>query len=44
MEIVQTTIRLPAEIKEKIQQEADKRGYSLNMMIIIVLQKGLESL
>jgi predicted HicB family RNase H-like nuclease len=44
MEIVQTTIRLPAEIKEKIQQEADKRGYSLNMMMIIVLQKGLESL
>lgn len=43
MEKEQTTIRLPVDLKERLQQQADKRGYSLNMIIIIVLQKGLES-
>ena len=37
----QTTIRLPAELKEQLQQEADKMGISLNAVIIITIQKGL---
>ena len=31
----QITIRLPAELKEKLQQEADRRGDSLNGLIVI---------
>ncbi len=27
----QTTIRLPVELKEQLQQEADKRGFSFNV-------------
>lgn len=42
MDREQTTIRLPAGLKEQLQQEADRRGYSLNMIIIATLQKGLE--
>ena len=41
MEREQTTIRLPADLKEKIQQEADKAGQSLNAEIIILLRKAL---
>ena len=41
MEIVQTTIRLPVELKEMLAQEASKRGISLNNLIIIFLQKCL---
>lgn len=43
MEREQTTIRLPADLKERIQREADKRGYSFNALILILLEKGLES-
>lgn len=39
----QTTIRLPAEFKERIQQEADRRGDSFNETVIRLLQKALES-
>ncbi len=39
----QTTIRLPVDLKERLQQEADKRSLSLNTMVIVVLRKGLES-
>ena len=44
MEKEQTTIRLPVDLKERLQQEADKRGDSLNTMVIVVLRKGLECL
>lgn len=37
MDREQTTIRLPAELKEKLQQEADKRGESLNGLIVMML-------
>lgn len=33
----QVTIRLPAELKERLQQEADKRGYSITELIIFIL-------
>lgn len=38
----QITIRLPTELKEIIQAEADKKGISINAMVIILLRKGLE--
>lgn len=38
----QTTIRLPVELKEQLQQEADKRGFSFNTLVIILLRKALE--
>lgn len=37
----QTTIRLPAELKSKLQQEADRRGISFNALILILIDKGL---
>lgn len=33
----QMTIRLPAELKEKIQAEADDRGYTMTDLIIFIL-------
>lgn len=36
----QTTIRLPSELKEQLQQEADRRGDSLNGLIMILLNAG----
>lgn len=38
----QTTIRLPVELKAKLQQQADEMGASLNFVIIRYLRKGLE--
>lgn len=38
----QTTIRLPAELKEKLQQEADRRGNSFNETVIRLLRVGLQ--
>ena len=42
LEREQTTIRLPAELKEQLAREAQRRGYSLNEMFIVCLEKGLE--
>ncbi|MDD7349778.1 MAG: Arc family DNA-binding protein [Clostridiales bacterium] len=42
MEREQITIRLPAELKEKIQQAADRKGISFNSMVIIFLEAGLK--
>ena len=39
LEREQTTIRLPADLKEQLAKE----GYSLNEMFIICLEKGLEA-
>ena len=36
----QTTIRLPAELKEQLQQEADKRGDSLNGLVVMMLNRA----
>ncbi len=38
-----TTIRLPAELKEKLQQEADRLGISFNGLVIDYLWKSLKS-
>lgn len=37
MEREQTTIRLPAELKDRLQQEADKRGYTITDLIMFIL-------
>ncbi len=43
MEREQTTIRLPIDLKKKIQQEADKIGISFNELVIKLLHEGLDS-
>lgn len=37
----QTTIRLPAELKEQLQREADSLGVPLHDLIVFILWKGL---
>ncbi len=37
MEREQTTIRLPVELKEQLQQEADRRGYTVRDLIVFIL-------
>ena len=36
----QTTIRLPAGLKEKLQQEAIAKGLSLNAYILLLIDRG----
>ena len=43
MEREQTTIRLPSELKEQLQREADKFGVSFNEIVIKLLNVGLEN-
>lgn len=42
MEREQTTIRLPAELKEKLQKQADQIGISFNEMVIKFIHVGME--
>lgn len=42
MEREQTTIRLPAELKQQLQQQADKMGVSFNEMTIKLIRDGLK--
>lgn len=44
MDREQTTIRLPAELKEKLQQEADKRGITMRDMVLIILNLYFENI
>ena len=37
----QTTIRLPAELKNQLQREADSLGVPLHDLIVFILRKGL---
>lgn len=43
MEREQMTIRLPVQLVEQLRREAGKRGMSVNALLIILLQKVLES-
>lgn len=43
MEREQTTIRLPAELKEKLQQEAEKLGYTLKDLVMFILNNYFQS-
>lgn len=42
MNRTQTTIRLPSELKEQLQKQADEMGYSFNGMVIEAIRTGLE--
>ncbi len=42
MEREQTTIRLPKELKEEIQRQADEMGVSFNARLLMLIQKGIE--
>lgn len=33
----QITLRLPAELKEKLQREAEERGYTITDLILFIL-------
>ncbi len=35
----QTTVRLPNDMKEKLQKEADKRGMGFNQLVLIILNE-----
>lgn len=39
MEETRTTLRLPSELKTKLQEEAKKENRSLHNMIIVILWK-----
>lgn len=41
MEKEQTTIRLPVKLKSEIQQEADRRGYTIKDLIMFILWEYL---
>ena len=43
MERTQTTLRLPMELYEKLQQEAAKQNVSLNQLVVQILRWKLES-
>lgn len=36
----QTTIRLPKELKEELQREADRMGISFNSYLLTLIDKG----
>ena len=40
----QTTLRLPGELLEVLRRQARERGMSLNSVMILALEKGLEVL
>jgi len=35
----QTTIRLPANLKEQLYKEADKKGLTFNQLILIIIDR-----
>nr|WP_296486296.1 hypothetical protein [uncultured Acetatifactor sp.] len=39
MDREQTTIRLPVELKEKLQKEADRRGIGFNALVLMILSE-----
>ncbi|EQE51111.1 hypothetical protein QES_4138 [Clostridioides difficile CD149] len=44
MEIEQTTIRLPRELKKKLLKQAKTKGYTLKDMIIFILKDYLQNI
>ena len=38
----QTTIRLPASLKEQLQREAAEKGMSLNAVIVFKIQRAYQ--
>ncbi|EQH10714.1 ribbon-helix-helix, copG family protein [Clostridioides difficile DA00203] len=44
MQIEQTTIRLPRELKEKLEKQAKTKGYTLKDVVIFILQDYLQNI
>ena len=40
----QTTLRLPAELKERLLEEAGRKGISLNSYILLLIDIGRQNL
>ena len=40
----QTTIRLPVEMKEQLQREADEIGISFNELLILIINESIPRL
>lgn len=43
MEREQTTIRLPYDLKEQVQQKADKMGISFNEFVLLAINEYINS-
>ncbi|HBG1232791.1 TPA: Arc family DNA-binding protein [Clostridioides difficile] len=43
MEREQTTIRLPKELKEKLEKQAIKKGRSFNSTLLSILQEFIQN-
>lgn len=43
MKRVATTIRLPIELKKKLEEEAKRKGYTINDLIIFILTDYLKT-
>ena len=44
MEREQTTIRLPVDLKEKLQQEAFRKGYTIKDLIVFIIRNYFSSI
>lgn len=40
----QTTLRLPPELMEKLRQQAQEMGLSVNALILVLIDKGFQCL
>ena len=43
MDRAQTTIRLPLELKDQLQQEADKKNLSFNAYVLWLIDKARQA-
>ncbi|HBF2809086.1 TPA: Arc family DNA-binding protein [Clostridioides difficile] len=43
MQREQTTIRLPKELKEKLEKQASKKGRSFNSILLSILQEFIQN-
>ncbi len=44
MDREQTTLRLPVDLMEKLRQQAQERGYTVNDLIMFILRDYLRSI
>lgn len=43
MNRTQTTIRLPSELKEQLQKQADEMGYTITDLVLFILRNYVHS-
>lgn len=44
MTVKQITIHLPIELKDKLQQEANNKGYTIKDLIVFILNQYFQSI